>query len=809
MSEMEVLQKSFMESMDSMTKIHEKEKKELEAKIEEIKKEKESFEEMFRENIKKNSEEINALKKKNKELASQVSGNIGTNEEVEELKRMNKDLSSQIGESIKNKEKCIKLEKELSSKNEEIKKNEEKIKNLEEKLKEFDDIKDAKQKMKEMSDQINNLKNQIFLDEKQKKDYKEKIENFEKIVKEKDDNLNKLTEDIKKFEKQNKELLEYVKKSKEDEQKKKIDEEKMRIEMEKLESLKREEEKRKEEERKRKEEEEKSKSEKKDKNDMDDEKKNKFLTDILCEFLSKLNNSQYFLSVFDLLNKCLKNFDELNYFSNMALKYNYNINDLLFNFFTNLKSYIILTGKDSSIKNLLAQKTFKYSDIDKDDIETLKKIKNVKLGENNILEIYKKKRDLFFQKVGLTFDLLKEKILNEENKETPSGDTKTQSGVTNNNEHPELLSIKKPPTELNINFDQIDTIKLAPFISFQISNIFTKLEHLSIEVSKVNLDIFYSLIFNCLNLKSIKISLNTKEKDAQNENNIEILNSIIQLVFTFLKNIKEFSYTNITLLNKYLPDIVLSIKNSKLQKLTLSGCFTSKEDIAMFNSYFSGENDLTEIDFSNHDFNIPSLLGNSLLNYQISKKLTSINFSNCNLIDEDFEIISKYVSENNLIKYCNLSNNKVSQKSCFKLGTMVEKSTSLEKLLLNNCDLNGETSLLLFNSKGSSGLKYLDISGNTLGDIGLMGICPFVKNCPKLEIFELKEVGGNDMGFNTLINCVKSTNSIKEVHFENNKITKVSVDMIKGLNEEFKNKGVKFFANKIEGQNELDSLKFV
>ena len=809
MSEMEVLQKSFMESMDSMTKIYEKEKKELEAKIEEIKKEKESFEEMFRENIKKNSEEINALKKKNKELASQVSGNIGTNEEVEELKRMNKDLSSQIGESIKNKEKCIKLEKELSSKNEEIKKNEEKIKNLEEKLKEFDDIKDAKQKMKEMSDQINNLKNQIFLDEKQKKDYKEKIENFEKIVKEKDDNLNKLTEDIKKFEKQNKELLEYVKKSKEDEQKKKIDEEKMRIEMEKLESLKREEEKRKEEERKRKEEEEKSKSEKKDKNDMDDEKKNKFLTDILCEFLSKLNNSQYFLSVFDLLNKCLKNFDELNYFSNMALKYNYNINDLLFNFFTNLKSYIILTGKDSSIKNLLAQKTFKYSDIDKDDIETLKKIKNVKLGENNILEIYKKKRDLFFQKVGLTFDLLKEKILNEENKETPSGDTKTQSGVTNNNEHPELLSIKKPPSELNINFDQIDTIKLAPFISFQISNIFTKLEHLSIEVSKVNLDIFYSLIFNCLNLKSIKISLNTKEKDAQNENNIEILNSIIQLVFTFLKNIKEFSYTNITLLNKYLPDIVLSIKNSKLQKLTLSGCFTSKEDIAMFNSYFSGENDLTEIDFSNHNFNIPSLLGNSLLNYQISKKLTSINFSNCNLIDEDFEIISKYVSENNLIKYCNLSNNKVSQKSCFKLGTMVEKSTSLEKLLLNNCDLNGETSLLLFNSKGSSGLKYLDISGNTLGDIGLMGICPFVKNCPKLEIFKLKEVGGNDMGFNTLINCVKSTNSIKEVHFENNKITKVSVDMIKGLNEEFKNKGVKFFANKIEGQNELDSLKFV
>ena len=807
MSDLEALQESFSQSMQSMQDNFNKEKAELlkeikkfEDKYNEVKAEKECFEDMFKEEIKKKSEEINKLKKQNKELTSQVSGNIGTNEEVEELKRMNKELSTQIGESVINKEKCNKLEKELSSKNEQIKKYEEKIKNLEEKLKEFDDIKDAKLKMKEMSDQINNLKNQIFLDEKQKKDYKEQKENLEKIVKEKDENINKLSEDIKKFEKQNKELLEYVKKSKEDEEKKKIDEEKMRIEREKLESLKREEEKRMEEERKRKEEEEKLKSEKKDKNEMDDGKKNKFLADILCEFLSKLNNSQYFLSVFDLLNKCLKNFDELNYFSKMALKYNYTIDDLLFNFFTNLKSFIILNGKDTTIKNLLAQKTFKYSDIDKDDIETLKKIKNVKLGENNILEIYKKKRDLFFKKVGLTFDLLKEKILNDENKETSSEDK--------NKEYPELLNIKTPPSELFINFDQIDTIKFAPFISFQINNIFTKLEHLTIEVSKVNLDIFYSLIFNCLNLKSIKITLNTKEKNEQNENNIEILNSIVQLVFTFLKNIKEFSYTNITLLNKYLPDIVLSIKNSKLQKLTLNGCFTSKEDLAMFNSYFSGENDLTEIDFSNHDFNIPSLLGNSLLNYQISKKLTSINFSNCNLNDEDFEIISKYVSENNLIKYCNLSNNKVSQKSCFKLGTMVEKTTSLEKLLLNNCDLNGETSLLLFNSKGSSGLKYLDISNNTLGDIGLMGICPFIKNSPKLEIFVLKEVGGNDMGFNTLINCVKSTTSIKEIHFENNKITKVSADMIKGLNEEFKNKGVKFFTNKIEGFNELDCLKF-
>ena len=120
----------------------------------------------------------------------------------------------------------------------------------------------------------------------------------------------------------------------------------------------------------------------------------------------------------------------------------------------------------------------------------------------------------------------------------------------------------------------------------------------------------------------------------------------------------------------------------------------------MFSSYFSGPNDLEEINFSNHTFNIPVLLKDSLLNYDINKKLTLINFNSCALKDEDIEIISKYISESNLVKYCNLGNNNISQKSCFKLGSMIEKTTSLEKLILNKCKLNGETTMLLFNSKG-------------------------------------------------------------------------------------------------------------
>ena len=772
-SEIEVLQQSFMESMNSMQKQYESEKKDLEQKITNLQKENKSLKDMT-----KNSDKIlSQLKEKEQNEEMFKEELIKNSNEINDLKKKNKDLSAKLSQNIEN---------------------EKKIKKLEEQLLELHEL---KPKIRELNEQITVLKNQFYLEEKLKNQFKEEKEKIEKLLGEKDSNYNKLNEDYKKIEKQNKELLEYVKKAKEYEERMKKEEEKMKSEKEKFEKYKLEVEKMKNDNKRKREEEEKLKNEneKKEKekktNEVSEEKKNKFLIDILCEFLLKLNNSQYFLTVFDLLNKCLKYFEELNYFAKLSLKYNRPINDLLFNFFENLRSYILLTGKDSALNNFLTQKTFKYSEIDKDDIETLKKIRNVKIGDNNnILDIYKKKKDLFFQKVGLTFDLLKDKILNDENENN-----------TNTNEYPELLKLNKPPTALNINFEQIDITKLSPFISFQVNNLFTKLEVLSVELSKVSLDIFYSLIFNCVNLKSISIVLN----DKLSVNNVEILNHMISIIFTYLKNITEFSYYNVPLLNKFLSNSVTCIKNSKLKKLTLSCFFNSKEDIAMFNSYFSGDNDLEEINFSNHTFNIPILLADSLLNYEKNQKLISINFNSCVLTDDDIELISKYISENSLFKYCDLGNNEISQKSCFKLGTMIEKSSSLEQLILNNCKLNGETSMLLFNSKGSKSLKHININDNDIGDIGLVGITSFIKNSPKIEKFELAGVNGGDMGFSTLINCVKASGNVKELLFGNNKITKTSIEMIKGFNEDFKNKGIKFFVSKIEGENDTDCLKFI
>ena len=779
---LEELQRSMMESMTSMSASFEIERQDFQDKITKL-----------QNDLKAKQKEAEELK----DLLSKLkSSNSKVNDIMKQLKERD-EAEAFLQEDLKKKSEQI---SDLTNKNKLLLSEIDTLKFEVKKYEKYEiDFNNEKNKNKEQENQINALKTQCYLLEKQKDESNSLNEKLKKDNSEKEIMINNLNDEIKKVKANNDGLLKYVKDFKENEEKKKIEEEKLKQEKEKLEKEKLEEENKK----KQLEEELRKKSEqenKKNKNEMNETEKNKFLTDILCEFLLKLNNSQYLISVFDLVNKCLKNFDELNFFSKLSINYNDSnlINNILFYFFTNIRAYILLTGKDATLNNFLSQKTFKYSELEKDDIDLLKKIRTVKLGENNnMLDIYKKKKELYFKKVTLTFDLLKTKILNEEGKENEK--------ETEKEEMPELLKLNKPPTEINLNFNLVKNSKLSSLVSFQANNIFSKLEKINIETTDIRLDFLYSILSNCpQSLKSLKILLNGEN----NEKNNAIFNEVSSMLFSYLKNLNEFSFNNVSLSNKYLPDIVQAIKNVPLQKLTLNNCFSAKEDIAIFNSYFSGTNDLIEIDLSNHNFSFVNLLNNSLLNYSLSKKLISINFNNCCLSDDDVKAISDYICENVNLKNCYINNNPLTQKGCFQIGYAIEKTTSLEKLEIKNCDINNETIMLILNAKGSKTLKYIDISNNNIGDIGLISISTFIKSAPKLEIFLLQEVGGTDMGFIPIISSVKESASFKNMKFEKNKITKESVNAIKKDEEEFKKKGIVFNLDNISGASESESVKF-
>ena len=640
--------------------------------------------------------------------------------------------------------------------------------------------------IKNMNTQYETMKNQFELVQKQREVLKEKEEASKIEIENKNKEIEELKTTVKKLEQNNTDLLKYVKEIQEKEEEKRQQEVKLRLE--------------KEEELKQKENDINKIKKENENKDMDQEAKDKFLTDILCEFLLKLNNSQYFISVFELLENCLKHYDELKFFKKMDALYGCPLNHTLYNFFGSFSSYISISNENISLSDFLSQKFFKYSEINKNDVELIKRISSIKISKDvKILDLYRKKKEIFFKSVNVTFDLLKNKIINDE-------DNKKMNML---NDKPDFLQTTKPPKELTINFNEINIYKFGSLVDYQIYNILPKLNKLKIITSDAYLPVFYSLILNCKNLTSLEIVLTSDYFNSSNSS-LDIFSDTLPIIFIYLRNLSEFYFENILLSNKKIPDIVSSIKNTSLKKLSLINCFKSKEDFSLFNDYFFTPNNIEEINLSKHDFNVPTLLSTSLLNFSKSKNLISINFSQCNLNKEDIQYLANYIVESPNVKYCNISKNNLTTLSCSTFAYCLQKTKSLETLIMNACDLNDESLVFLFNGKGSQTLKHINISDNNIGDIGLVSIGAFIKNSKKLEIFELKNVGGGDMGFNSIVNTIhlNDNNKIKVIHFEKNIISNVTYEILKKLNEIFKAKDVVFYLDKIEGECNIDCVKF-
>ena len=668
------------------------------------------------------------------------------------------------------------------------------------------DLEVEKQKLNKKIDELNEkyktLDNQYFILQKQMDAQTEENSKAQIKFNEKDNKIEELNgviqslnDKIKKSEEQNNNLVKFVKEMRENEEKLNKEREELKQEKEKYNLLMKDIEKKKKEEKKKSEiekiikEENKVQEEIKDVNLLEQENT---IIELLCEFLLKLNNLQYYVSLFDLMEEALKKYDQLKYIYNLNSSSNESINDILYYFFEFFKSYISISGKNANLNNFLIQKSFKLTTMTKEDVEIIKKIYSIKFSQNsNILDVYRKKRELFFKSKELTFNVLKEKVLGEPKRENDN------SGLGKN--ELEFLKITTPPLELNINFNNLLNQDYV-FVKYQVNNVFSKLRELSISITNFPIFLIYSLIVNCTNLTSLKINF-TKDESNSNINDINKLNIICQILLTYLKNLESFSLINLPLLQQNLPSICESLKLSKLKKLTLNKCFTKKEDFNLILPVFAS-NTISEIDLSDHNFHIPSLLNTSILNNNvINEKLISIRFSNCELNETDIKIITNFAASSKTLRVLAIGKNILSQLSCSTFGYCILKTESLETLRINECGINGENILPILNGKGSKTLKHINLNGNEIGDIGLVSISAFINKSPEIESIELENCGGTNMGFNNLVNMIQSNINckIKYVNFHKNILTSESLDILRKFNDSFKKRKIVFALDKIEG----------
>ena len=765
--------------------------------------------EQERETYKKKIQNLEKTNKENKEKIEELTEVIASKKnENENINKIIADLNAQI----RKKEKEVDLKEqehqkdalEISNLKNTIQLKDQKIIQLEMEKKDFE----KRNTMAQHENLVMQKKVERANEEKLalQKEIEEKIN----IIKEKDNIIEELNQKITKIEENNKSLLIYVKEMKDKEELLKKEKEEMSLEKEKFkqEMINAKNNEAKAIKQKQVIEKEKTEAVKQERRDSKAkillfEGQDKIITDLLCEFLLKLNNTQYYISVFDLLNKSCKQYEELKFFNKLNANLRESMNDVLFNFFDSARSYFSIAQEKATLNDFLVQKSFKLTQIEKEDIDIIKKINSIKLDKDvNILDLYKKKKELFFKSKEFTFNLLKEKmLLGLENDKFIKNYGK--KNISDNSQF-EFLNIVTPPLELEVNFDQLLKQDYA-LVKYQVHNVFSKLRELTLSISKFPIFLLYSLSVNCQSLNSLKIEFIKDENEEKNKKNIEIFNEMCPKLITYLKTLNTFSLHNFPLLPINLPDLSASLKNSKIQKLSLTNCFQSKDDIIQLIPYFSVPNALLEIDLSSHKYNFPTFLNTSLLNYNISRNLTSINFNNCQLDDQDIKHITNYVVSSTSLLVCDIGRNILSPLACSTFGYCILKTTSLETLRINECGINGESLLFLFNGKGSKPIKHINLNGNTFGDIGLVSLSAFMKSSPLLESIELEQCGGSDMGFQSLVKTIQgSENSkMKYVNFHKNNVTKIALDILKKFNDYFKKKKVVFALDKIEGEENI------
>jgi Ran GTPase-activating protein (RanGAP) involved in mRNA processing and transport len=339
--------------------------------------------------------------------------------------------------------------------------------------------------------------------------------------------------------------------------------------------------------------------------------------------------------------------------------------------------------------------------------------------------------------------------------------------------------------------NEINMFKFYPLLKYQIKSMIPKLENLTIITSSPYIFIIYDISILCPNLKSLSINYVSDERLADSNINISILCDTFPILFNSLKNLETLTLKNIPIVGQNLIDFKNSILNTNISKLCLNNSSISKQKFETLYPYFKGNLKLTELDLSNHNCNIPALLNMSLFSGE--NNIISLNLSQNNFDENDIKILSQIILNNPKLKSLNISKNKLTQLSCSTIGFALNKTKTLEVINMSDCDINGETLVFLFTSKGSNSFKKIILDYNNLGDIGLMMLSHFIKNSNNLETISLKKVNGTDMGLSPIVSIsLISKSPLKCIYIEENIINENLINDIIKNSEKYNEKGTVF-----------------
>uniref|UniRef100_A0A8C1MTF0 NACHT domain-containing protein n=1 Tax=Cyprinus carpio TaxID=7962 RepID=A0A8C1MTF0_CYPCA len=219
---------------------------------------------------------------------------------------------------------------------------------------------------------------------------------------------------------------------------------------------------------------------------------------------------------------------------------------------------------------------------------------------------------------------------------------------------------------------------------------------------------------------------------------------------------------------------VLKDPRSNLEKLWLVDCgLTDKGCAALASALRSNPEHLRQLSLSGNKLGDSVNLLSAVLE-DPDCKVETLGLMNCCLTDEGCAALASALRSNpEHLRELNLSENNLGDSGVNQLSAVLKDSRcKLEKLWLKNCDFTDEVCAALASALRSNPehLRYLNLSGNKLGNFGVYELASGLEDC-KLEKLALRYCGVTDEGCAALTSALRSNPThLRELDLSGNKL---------------------------------------
>ncbi|CAM4736159.1 unnamed protein product [Leuciscus chuanchicus] len=234
-----------------------------------------------------------------------------------------------------------------------------------------------------------------------------------------------------------------------------------------------------------------------------------------------------------------------------------------------------------------------------------------------------------------------------------------------------------------------------------------------------------------------------------------------------------------------LLSVVLEDPDCKLEKLWLSDCGVTDEGCsALASALRSNPSHLRDLDLSGNKLGDSVHLLSAVLE-DPHCKLKTLGLMDCGVTDEGCSALASALRSNpSHLRYLNLSGNKLGDSVHLLSAVLEDPHCKLETLWLWDCGVTDEGCSALASALRSnpSHLRYLDLTENKLGDsVHLLSAVLEDPHC-KLETLRLCRCGVTDEGCSALASALRSNPShLRYLNLSENKLGESDVKLLSDL----------------------------